>query len=377
MVVNPLNTSSNGRKSNAGSSIRTRYAATVKAKIITMYEMESEKLLIPQFAKKYNLPDKFKQYLGIHKGGWCNPMQRNLIMETASKDCYAKVSILDKSKYGKSPYQAIEHSLYTSIAEHRKKGRKVSRYFITITAKNLIKEIIPEKAESFKASDQWLNCFCERKRIKFRKRKSGKQHSGQDNIDKIIKVSLCDNFVTFDTSFDLIYLKFFAYFRHRVLAPHEGFDCPDFTLKWGRFPPHLHYNMDQVPLPFVVSQDNTYTTEDDKNVHVTAPSEALRKRQFTMHIIMNASSGKKRHGYTSLICKGSEKGRRKPAEKLAWNKKVPILFQKNAWADKAALMKIAREFVKQANKKHGDIWKVISCDNLKPQIDPEVKRVFF
>ena len=74
--------------------------------------------------------------------------------------------------------------------------------------------------------------------------------------------------------------------------------------------------MDQVPLLFVVSKDNTYTTKDDKNVHVAAPSEALRKRQFTMHIIMNASSGKKRHGYTSLIYKGSEKGRRKPTEKL-------------------------------------------------------------
>ena len=69
MVVNPLNTSTDGRKSNAGSSIRTRYAATAKAKIITMYEMESEKLSIPQFAKKHNLPDKFKQYLGTHKGG--------------------------------------------------------------------------------------------------------------------------------------------------------------------------------------------------------------------------------------------------------------------------------------------------------------------
>ena len=53
-----------------------------------------------------------------------------------------------------------------------------------------------------------------------------------------------------------------------------------------------------------------------------------------------------------------------------------MLFQKNAWADKAALIKIAHEFVKQANEKHGDIWKVMSCDNLKPQIDPEVKRVF-
>mgnify|MGYP000609983595 CR=1 FL=1 len=31
---------------------------------------------------------------------------------------------------------------------------------------------------------------------------------------------------------------------------------------WGRFPPELRYNMDQVPLSFVNGQDTTFTTAD-------------------------------------------------------------------------------------------------------------------
>ena len=46
--------------------------------------------------------------------------------------------------------------------------------------------------------------------------------------------------------------------------------------------------MDQVPLPFVVNQESTFTDENDKYVHMSAPSDALRKRQFTMHVIYDA-----------------------------------------------------------------------------------------
>ena len=65
-----------------------------------------------------------------------------------------------------------------------------------------------------------------------------------------------------------------------------------YTDTYGRFPPHLRYNMDQVPLPFVVSQDSTFTTEDDSDVHIFGTGKGdLRKRQFTMHIYVNAGQG--------------------------------------------------------------------------------------
>ena len=213
----------------------------------------------------------------------------------------------------------MEVELYRAIAQHRKKGRKVSKSFIKITAKkNLMEKNHPLK-ESFKASNGWFHNFCKRKNIKFRKRKSGKGKSGVENLPEV--------------------LKFLAYLRHRVLPRREDQAVPpDYTPKWGRYPPERRYNMDQVPLPFVVSQDSTFTTSDDNDIHVKAPSDSLRKRQFTMHLFTDAGKGEARDGYTILVAKGKS-DRRKKTEKMAWHKDVPMLFKKNAWVDKAVMRK--------------------------------------
>jgi hypothetical protein len=83
--------------------------------------------------------------------------------------------------------------------------------------------------------------------------------------------------------------------------------------------------MDQVPLPFVVSQDTTYTTTEDKDVHIAGTGKGdLRKRQFTMHIVMNAGEGDMADGYLELICKGKvlTGNQFSLAERAAWNEDV-------------------------------------------------------
>ena len=52
-----------------------------------------------------------------------------------------------------------------------------------------MKDAISSKANTFKASKGWFYQFLHRKDIKFSKRKRGKKTTGEDNIDKIIKVS--------------------------------------------------------------------------------------------------------------------------------------------------------------------------------------------
>ena len=52
-----------------------------------------------------------------------------------------------------------------------------------------MKDVMPGKADTFKASKGWFHRFLCRKDTKFRKRKSRKKATGEDNIDKIIKVS--------------------------------------------------------------------------------------------------------------------------------------------------------------------------------------------
>ena len=171
-------------------------------------------------------------------------------------------------------------------------------------------------------------------------------------------------------------MQFYTFLRHEVLAPREVFVCPDFSLLWGRYPPHRRYNMDQVPLPFVVSQESTHTTGDDDDVHVSCPNEALRKRQFTMHVFCNAGEGEKRDGYVALVCKGSPRGRRTVIEKLAYDSRVPMHFQKNAWVDTACMIEIAEEFIEHVRKKHDGLGVLLFCDNLKAHVAPEVRDVF-
>ena len=57
---------------------------------------------------------------------------------------------------------------------------------------------------------------------------------------------------------------------------------------WGLFHSEPFYNMDQVPLPFVVNHHRNFTTHDDNDVYISAPSDNLQKRQFTMHVVVNA-----------------------------------------------------------------------------------------
>jgi hypothetical protein len=95
---------------------------------------------------------------------------------------------------------------------------------------------------------------------------------------------------------------------------------------------------------------------------------------FTMHIFINAGEDNQRQGYTVLVCKGKLQ-KKKQFEMLAWNKDVPVWFQNNTWADRVAMIFFAKGFVEHKKKKHGDLRVLLICDNLKPHLNPEVKRI--
>lgn len=113
-----------------------------------------------------------------------------------------------------------------------------------------------------------------------------------------------------------------------MLGPYEHADCPHFSTVYGHFPPELRFNQDQVPLPFVLSMDSTYTLTEDTDVHVSFPNDALRKRQFIMHIIANTGEGENKLGYTTLVCKGSSRGRCKQYEVAEWDPELPCFGRK-------------------------------------------------
>ena len=266
-----------------------------------------------------------------------------------------------KKGLSNSPFQEIEVDLYRKFVEHRKKGRKVSSSWIRINAMKIYNEkkaANPDKWESkpFKASFGWMRRFIKRKAIKFRKRKCGKEKTAEECI----------------TEFE----NFMHTLRFDFLPPREddGYDGMDPL--WGRFPPELRYNMDQVPLPFVVSQDDTFTMDEDHDINIKCPQESLRKRQFTMHQVFNAGVGDKAHGWCDMVCRGTGK-RISKAEKNLYDNDISVFWQPKAWVDKVVMRQLAERFVKEKNNKHGeDVWVLLFCDNLKAHLDEEVKIIF-
>ena len=87
--------------------------------------------------------------------------------------------------------------------------------------------------------------------------------------------------------------------------------------------------MDQVPLPFVVSQKFTFTVKEDANIHISCPSEALRKRCWTMHVVVNAGNEDERHAWVDLVSKGTVT-RIKQEEKEQYHTSVDMFWQKNS-----------------------------------------------
>ena len=70
-----------------------------------------------------------------------------------------------------------------------------------------------------------------------------------------------------------------------MLAPRHKINADVFAMTHGHFLPKCRHNVDQVPLPLVVS---TFTDENDKDMRTLAPINALIKRQFTVHVIFNS-----------------------------------------------------------------------------------------
>jgi len=157
-------------------------------------------------------------------------------------------------------------------------SRRVSNSFIRINALQIFKELKSIESLGYhnkmlKASTGWQCHFIKRNKLKYAKRKSEKMHPN-DHVKK--------------------FENFLATLRFKLLSPRSE-DTTIYVL-WGRFRPEDRFNMDQVPLPYVVNQDYTYTEHGDKTLYVKSPAEALRKRQFTMHIVMNAGRSKMKCG---------------------------------------------------------------------------------
>ena len=117
---------------------------------------------------------------------------------------------------------------------------------------------------------------------------------------------------------------------------------------FGRFPLHTPYCVDQVPLPFVIGNDKTFETIGSKSVVITQPTDGLEKRQATLQLCFrpvqtdqNGDPVEEANAVQPRACvifRG--KGVRiKASERAAWAPDVDVLFQENAWVNRAIAVK--------------------------------------
>ena len=130
---------------------------------------------------------------------------------------------------------------------------------------------------------------------------------------------------------------------------------------WRRWLPGACYNVDQVPLPFIVQQDTTYETTGSTSVWVAQPGSGLDKRQCTLQLCIRPSDSQPFPPAIIFRAKGKVK-----EEKLkSYDPRVHVFWQKNGWMDKeVALQWVEKTFSPAVDKSHEN---VLFLDNLSCQ----------
>jgi hypothetical protein len=257
---------------------------------------------LSSYISENRLPSKMKDFLSEGKNA------KEKIFKIAMDKYKKQFQVPNRGFIYRARYQEMENRLIDDMKARRTRGARVSSFWIKHRAKALVAEMHPNQL--FSASNGWLFRFMRRRNIKFRKTINVKAQSAEDKRDKIV--------------------AWHQRIRNEVL-PYCDTHVGAFHPYYGRFAPEKRYNMDQIPMPFVVEQGSTFTFEDDDHVHIKgAGAEGLVKRQFTAHVFINAgkdaSSAK---GYVDMICRGTGK-RISLLEKESYDPRVHVRFQPKA-----------------------------------------------
>ena len=235
----------------------------------------------------------------------------------------------------------METSLFALFKERRNEGRRCSPNWFKKTAMREMSLHYPLLVGSFCASNGWFVRFCHRFGLVLRKKTNKKKSSVAERSQKVE--------------------QFHSDLR-RFLATNQGGRKDP---KWGRVPRNSRYNKDQVPLPFVVSLNDTYEEQGAKEVWIRQNQAGMDKRFCTLELCFHPGQNQPRPG---IVFRG--KGKRISAvEKALWDPRVYVMFQEKAWVDRAINDLYTKEVICPfMHHEHPlEEEKVIFCDNLEAQ----------
>ena len=166
-------------------------------------------------------------------------------------------------------YPKMEAKLAMEIRSKRKRKRRVSPRWIRSRALEILKEDpsareggrdsnAVDRWQEFTASRTWARKFMTRNRFSIRKKTNSKKYSVVERMPLLASWT--------------------RRFRAKL---NEG---PPQCDVYGQFDLHHRFNVDQVPLPFVVEKNYTIDDTGVAAAQIKGPSESLEKRQCTLQV---------------------------------------------------------------------------------------------
>ena len=154
----------------------------------------------------------------------------------------------------------------------RKRKLKVSTLWVTVSYRKLLRDMYSDnpKAVAFRPSYRWVQRWANHYNLSKRRRSNLKNKSVEERLPQI--------------------RRFLRRFRKLMQEParckgHVVSDVEAGVLavqprnpKYGRFQLNERFNSDQVPLPFVNGQSETWAPKGSKRVSIAQPFSGLQKR---------------------------------------------------------------------------------------------------
>ena len=277
---------------------------------------------------------------------------RNRILEEAAKPGGQK-----KTKAGsgaKAKWPGMEKLLALAVRKRRDKGLKVRTSWLVRKGKELIKKLNGSMAAvAFKGSSSWVRGFARRNNLSQRRGTNHKNKSASARLPMLWRFHK----------------------GLRSLLRTEGSVPDQRSLKHGRYPLRCRFNVDQIPLAFDMGAGTTWETTGVKRCWIKKHLAGLDKRFCTIQLCISSEANLqgKQPVKICIIFRSNSKGRRiKKSEIARYDRRVAILWQKKAWADRETCLEWAKNVYRRGTSRCDD--KVLFMDNLDGQTNEEFVR---